>query len=93
MSHPIQCHLCGRFIGKDGNPDVFWDDYNGGWECGYPKCGPCLRKENEGWSATHQAEGNDRETASEHREPNPGPGRYKLVRIEGDDRDGILGPK
>ena len=23
----------------------------------------------------------------------PGPGRYKLVRIDGDDRDGILGPK
>ena len=23
----------------------------------------------------------------------PGPGRYKLVRIDGDDRDGMLGPK
>ncbi|WP_374713132.1 hypothetical protein, partial [Symbiobacterium terraclitae] len=41
---PINCSKCGRFVGKDGDPDVFYDDYNGGWEIGYPLCGRCLRE-------------------------------------------------
>jgi hypothetical protein len=42
---PLQCHKCGHFIGKDGYPDVFYDDYSGGYEEGYSLCGPCGRKD------------------------------------------------
>lgn len=41
---PINCCKCGRFIGPDGDPDVIQDN-DGNWECFYPKCGRCLRKE------------------------------------------------
>jgi hypothetical protein len=44
---PMNCGKCGRFIGKDGNDDVYYDDWNGGWECGSPRCGKCLKKESE----------------------------------------------
>lgn len=42
---PINCYKCGRFLGPDGNPDVVFDDYSGGYECGYPMCGDCIKKE------------------------------------------------
>ena len=32
------CYICGRFVGKDGNHDVYYDGYNGGYEQGYPTC-------------------------------------------------------
>lgn len=37
-SKPFNCHKCGRFVGKAGDADVWWDSYAGGWECGYPVC-------------------------------------------------------
>lgn len=42
----INCSKCGRFVGKDGNPDIMYDHYNGGYEVGYPLCGRCLREKN-----------------------------------------------
>jgi len=42
---PINCHKCGRFVGKNGKPDVIYDDYSGGWEIGYPLCEKCLKGE------------------------------------------------
>ena len=39
----MNCCRCGRFVGKDGYPDVIYDDYMGGWEEGYSYCGPCGR--------------------------------------------------
>lgn len=45
MRHtPLNCCKCGRFIGKDGYPDIVWDSWNGGWEEGYSYCGPCGRE-------------------------------------------------
>ena len=48
MSEPtvkkINCSMCGRFVGPDGKHDVFYDDWTGGYECGYPMCGKCLSK-------------------------------------------------
>lgn len=38
----LNCCTCGQFVGKDGNPDVYYDEYNGGYEAGYPTCGKCL---------------------------------------------------
>jgi len=43
----INCSKCGKWVGKDGYLDIVWDDYNGGWEMGYPLCGPCLKKQTE----------------------------------------------
>jgi hypothetical protein len=40
---PLNCSECGRFVGKDGDPDIVYDYYTGGYEVGYPLCGPCLR--------------------------------------------------
>ena len=40
----LNCSKCGRFVGKGGFKDVFYDDYNGGWEIGYPLCERCLNK-------------------------------------------------
>jgi len=40
---PLQCHKCKRFLGRDGYPDVIYDDYAGGYEEGYSLCGPCGR--------------------------------------------------
>jgi len=42
--HPMTCSKCGRFIGKDGYVDVFYDGYNGGYEAGYSLCARCLDK-------------------------------------------------
>ena len=42
----FHCHKCGRFIGKDGFIDVFYDDYNGGYEEGYSLCKRCLDERN-----------------------------------------------
>ena len=39
---PLNCSKCGRFVGKDGFHDVFYDGYNGGFEVGYPLCKRCL---------------------------------------------------
>ena len=39
ISH--NCSKCGRFVGKGGHLDVFYDDYNGGYEMGYPLCKRC----------------------------------------------------
>jgi len=44
---PLNCSNCGRFVGRNGFPDVFYDDYCGGWECGYPLCERCLKKQGE----------------------------------------------
>ena len=33
------CYICGRFVGKDGNHDIYYDGYNGAYEQGYPTCG------------------------------------------------------
>ena len=41
----INCSRCGRFVGQDGKHDVFYDDWTGGYECGYPLCGKCLSKD------------------------------------------------
>lgn len=38
----INCSVCGRIVGKDGFHDVSYDEYNGGWEIGYPLCKRCL---------------------------------------------------
>ncbi len=43
MTNPFNCSKCGRFIGKDGYPDVFYDEYNGDLAVGYSLCGPCRR--------------------------------------------------
>jgi len=32
------CYKCGRFVGKDGNHDISYDPYCGGYEQGYPTC-------------------------------------------------------
>ena len=42
----IHCSKCGRFVGKDGFIDIFYDDYMGGWEEGYSLCAACLKKQN-----------------------------------------------
>jgi len=39
------CYKCGRFIGKDGNLDISYDEYDGGYEQGYPEYGKCIRGE------------------------------------------------
>ena len=39
----INCSKCGRWVGKDGFYDVFYDDYSGGWEEGYSLCAQCLK--------------------------------------------------
>ena len=41
----FHCHKCGRFVGKDGFIDVFYDDYMGGYEEGHSLCAACLKKE------------------------------------------------
>lgn len=38
------CSKCGRFIGKDGFIDIYYDTYMGGYEEGSSLCGACLRK-------------------------------------------------
>jgi hypothetical protein len=40
---PLQCCKCGRFIGPDGYPDIYYDDWTGGYEEGESLCGPCGR--------------------------------------------------
>jgi hypothetical protein len=40
----INCCKCGKFVGKEGNKDIVYDDYNGGFECGYPICEKCLKR-------------------------------------------------
>lgn len=44
---PVNCSKCGRFVGKDGFMDLCYDEYNGGWEMGYPLCGRCLSEKQE----------------------------------------------
>jgi len=41
----INCSRCGRFVGRDGYADLYYDGYNGGWEIGYAVCAACLEKE------------------------------------------------
>jgi|GEM_PF-3593174 len=43
-TRPINCYRCGRFVGKNGFIDVYYDDYNGGYEFGYPECASCLSR-------------------------------------------------
>jgi len=38
----LNCHKCGKFVGKDG----FYDGYLGGYEIGYPECASCLKQKN-----------------------------------------------
>ena len=38
------CYKCGRFIGKDGFIDIYYDTYMGGYEEGYSLCGACLKE-------------------------------------------------
>lgn len=45
-TRPLNCCKCGKFVGKDGFIDVFYDDYSGGYEIGYPKCASCLKEQN-----------------------------------------------
>lgn len=45
MMSGTKCYKCGRFIGKDGYPDIAYDDYMGEREEGYSVCGPCGREE------------------------------------------------
>lgn len=45
-NHRIHCYKCGRFIGKKGLIDIFYDDYNGGYEEGYSLCERCLNLKN-----------------------------------------------
>lgn len=40
----INCHKCGKFVGDDGNKDIFYDDYQGAFEVGYPECKKCITK-------------------------------------------------
>lgn len=42
-TRPLNCYKCGKFVGKDGFNDVYYDDYNGGYEIGYPECASCLK--------------------------------------------------
>ena len=51
---PINCCKCGRFVGKEGDPDITYDNYNGGYEIGYPKCGNCLRVEDTQGEGGHE---------------------------------------
>ena len=39
----FNCSKCGRFSSEasGGYADVFYDDYNGGFEQGYPLCKSC----------------------------------------------------
>lgn len=56
---PLNCCECGRFIGPDGDPDIGFDPYMGGYDIGYPRCGPCLRKINEEMEPNHEKESHD----------------------------------
>jgi hypothetical protein len=38
-----KCHKCGKFIGEGGLYDIFYDDYNGGYEEGYSECKKCFQ--------------------------------------------------
>ena len=39
------CHKCGRFVGKDGFIDIFYDESMSGYEDGgYSLCAACLKK-------------------------------------------------
>jgi hypothetical protein len=44
---PLNCHNCGRFVGKNGDPDVHYDWWSGAYEVGYPRCGRCVREDEE----------------------------------------------
>ena len=44
MPPKINCSKCGQFVGKNGFLDIIWDNYNGGYEMGYPLCEKCLAK-------------------------------------------------
>ena len=46
-NHRIHCSECGRFVGKDGFADIFYDVYMGGYEEGYSLCAACLKKQKE----------------------------------------------
>lgn len=40
---PLNCYRCGRFVGKDGDPDI-WRSVGGEpAEIGYSRCGRCVR--------------------------------------------------
>ena len=42
--HPVlNCHKCGRFVGRDGYTGITEVD-NGVWEVFYPECRVCLDK-------------------------------------------------
>jgi hypothetical protein len=53
---PLTCHKCGRFVGPDGFADVAYDDYNGGYEVGYPLCARCLQKKKDEGEAKTKGE-------------------------------------
>lgn len=38
----INCSECGRFVGKDGDLDITYDEYCGGATIGYALCRKCL---------------------------------------------------
>jgi hypothetical protein len=58
-TYPLKCYICGRFIGKDGYPDVYYDDWNGGWEDGGSMCGECGRKKGYLPKALDEEQNND----------------------------------
>lgn len=37
-NYRINCSKCGRFIDRQGFADIMWDEWNGGYEMGYPLC-------------------------------------------------------
>ena len=41
------CSKCGRFIGKDGFIDIYYDEYMGGYEEGCSLCASCLKRKEE----------------------------------------------
>jgi len=44
--YPMNCTICGRFVGQDGYPNLVYDDWFGGWKA-EPVCGRCGRAK--GW--------------------------------------------
>ena len=40
----VHCYKCGRFVGKDGYIDIYFDMGTGVHEEGYSECGSCRGK-------------------------------------------------
>lgn len=50
-SYPLNCYRCGRWVGKDGDPDISHAICDEPAEIGYPRCGRCVREDDAGRAA------------------------------------------